>query len=60
MANFFGYTAVYADGHTETADGIRLWMLGGRKDEVGHALLAELRQKEKDGIITRLSIYYES
>lgn len=59
MANFFYAKAVYADGHTETFEG-RLWMLGGIKDEEGHALLAQLRADEKSGKISRLYVSYES
>ena len=59
MANFFVAYAVYADGHTKTFEG-RLWLLGGIKDEEGHAKLAELRRLEKEGVIVRLSISYES
>lgn len=59
MANFFYATAVFADGHTEHFEG-RLWLLGGIKDEAGHALLAELRAKHADGEIVKLSVGYES
>ena len=59
MANFFYATAVYADGHTETFEG-RLWLLGGIKDEKGHALLAKLRADHASGVITKLSVSYES
>lgn len=59
MANFAYYTATYADGHTERGQ-IRLWCLGGTKDEEGHAKLAKLRADEVTGIITKLFVDYES
>lgn len=59
MANFFVARAVYADGHTETFEG-RLWLLGGIRDEEGHALLARLRAEEKAGKIEKLYVSYES
>lgn len=59
MANFFVATAFYPDGHSETFEG-RLWFLGGIKDEEGHALLSKLQEQEKQGLITRLWVSYES
>lgn len=59
MANFFYATAVYADGRTEHYEG-RLWLLGGIKDEEGHALLQSLRDKEASGEIISLHVGYES
>jgi len=59
MANFFIAYAVFADGHEETFEG-RLWMLGGIRDENGHALLESLREQEKNGAIVRLHVSYES
>lgn len=59
MANFFYATAVYADGHTETFEG-RLWLLGGIRDDAGHALLDRLRSDEKSGKISKLYVSYES
>lgn len=59
MENFFYAIAVFADGHKETFEG-RLWMLGGRKDEQGHALLNSLREKQASGEIVSLSVDYES
>ena len=59
MANFFVARVVYADGHVETVEG-RLWLLGGIKDEEGHAKLAELHRLEAEGVIVRLSVSYES
>jgi hypothetical protein len=60
MANFFNYTAVYDDGTVESGSGIRLYYLGGIKDEAGHALLAKLRANHAAGIIVSLSVDYES
>ena len=59
MANFFIATAVFADGHKETFEG-RLWLLGGIKDEEGHALLRSLRAKHLSGEIEELYVTYES
>lgn len=59
MANFFIATATYPDGHKETFEG-RLWLLGGIKDEKGHALLHSLKAKYLAGEIEDLSIIYES
>jgi len=59
MANFFYAIAVFADGHKETFEG-RLWLLGGIKDEEGHALLQSLKDKKEANEIISLSISYES
>ena len=59
MANFFIAIATYPDSHKETFEG-RLWLLGGIKDEEGHALLDSLKTKYLAGEIENLSITYES
>ena len=59
MANFFYAIAVFADGHKETFEG-RLWMLGGVRDEQGHAMLNSLREKQASGEIVSLSMDFES
>lgn len=59
MANFFYAITIFADGHSETFEG-RLWLLGGIKDEEGHALLQSLKDKKKSGEIVFLNISYES
>lgn len=59
MANFLYAIAVFADGHKETFEG-RLWLLGGIKDEEGHALLQSLKNKKKTGEIISLTVDYES
>ena len=59
MANFFVAYAVFLDGHKETFEG-RLWLLGGIKDEEGHALLQSLKDKKLTGEIVSLHISYES
>lgn len=60
MANFFGYLAIYADGHIEQEDGLLLWYLGGKPHEENQKKLADLRGKENSGEIMRLEIYFES
>lgn len=59
MANFFYAVAIFADGHKETFEG-RLWLLGGIKDEEGHAILQTLNDKKGTGEIISLMVDYES
>lgn len=60
MRNFFGYRAVYKDGHMEQEDGLLLWYLGGKPHIENQRKLDELRAKEANGEIVNLHIYYES
>lgn len=60
MANFFYATyTVVATGKKEHAEA-QLWFLGGRRNEEGHALLADLRAKQAAGEIVSLCVDYES
>ena len=58
MANFFVASFV-ENGKKKEVEG-RLWFLGGKRDEEGHALLESLREKAKRGEISDLRISYES
>ena len=58
MANFFFATFV-ENGENRTVEG-RLWLLGGLRDEEGHALLQSLREKAEKGEIIDLRVDYES
>lgn len=60
MANFFGYKAVYADGHIEQEDGLLLWYLDGKPNVKNQRKLEKLKAMKADGIIVELRLYYES
>lgn len=58
MANFFIATFI-ENGEKKAVEG-RLWLLGGLRDEEGHALLKSLREKAEKGEIVDLRVDYES
>ena len=58
MANFFVATFI-ENGKKKAVEG-RLWLLGGLRDEKGHALLKSLREKAEKGEIVDLRVDYES
>lgn len=60
MANFFGYRAVYADGHVEQEDGLILRYLNGEPNIKNQKKLDELYCKENYGEIIELHVYFES